>query len=77
MQLFTLGAPLLRTVRENPRRTRGIADMDVRGAIADRIPPSRQELMELVIDESESAMYVTDAKANIVFINKTFTAMLG
>ena len=33
--------------------------------------------MELVIDESESAMYVTDAKANIVFINKTFTAMLG
>jgi len=51
--------------------------MTVYGTIADGIPPARQELMELVTDESLSALYVTDENANIIFINKTFTAMLG
>jgi diguanylate cyclase (GGDEF)-like protein/PAS domain S-box-containing protein len=41
-------------------------------AIADR-----QRLLELAVDESNAAVYVTDADARIVFVNSTFTTMLG
>ena len=39
--------------------------------------PNREELTELAVNESNSAVYVTDADAQIVFINRTFTTMLG
>jgi diguanylate cyclase (GGDEF)-like protein/PAS domain S-box-containing protein len=47
------------------------------GAIAGDAALSRQALIELAVNESNSAVYVTDAEARIIFINKTFTAMLG
>ncbi len=37
----------------------------------------RQQLVELAVNESNSAVYVADATAKILFINKTFTSMLG
>ena len=37
----------------------------------------RHELAELAVDECNSAVYVTDASAQIVFINRTFTDILG
>ena len=37
----------------------------------------RRALSELAVDEANSAIYVTDASANIVFINRTFTEILG
>jgi diguanylate cyclase (GGDEF)-like protein/PAS domain S-box-containing protein len=47
------------------------------GAIGGEIVFDRQALIELAINESNSAVYVTDAEANIIFVNKTFTSMLG
>ncbi|RYE07300.1 MAG: EAL domain-containing protein [Hyphomicrobiales bacterium] len=37
----------------------------------------RQQLIELAVNETNSAVYVTDDKTNIVFVNRTFTDMLG
>jgi diguanylate cyclase (GGDEF)-like protein/PAS domain S-box-containing protein len=37
----------------------------------------RHELAELAVDECNSAVYVTDASAQIVFVNRTFTDILG
>jgi len=37
----------------------------------------RHELSELAVDECNSAVYITDASAQIVFINRTFTDILG
>src|SRR3569623_2905760 len=34
-------------------------------------------LSALAVDECNSAVYITDASANIVFINRTFTDLLG
>jgi diguanylate cyclase (GGDEF)-like protein/PAS domain S-box-containing protein len=47
------------------------------GAIVGDASLSRQALIELAVNESNSAVYVTDADAKIIFINKTFTDMLG
>jgi diguanylate cyclase (GGDEF)-like protein/PAS domain S-box-containing protein len=33
--------------------------------------------MELAVNETNSAVYVTDAQTNIIFVNRTFTSMLG
>src|SRR5882757_8599402 len=58
------------------RRTRAPERMSARRVSGgERL--ARQQLIELVVDESHTAVYVTDAQANIVFINKTFTRMLG
>jgi diguanylate cyclase (GGDEF)-like protein/PAS domain S-box-containing protein len=39
--------------------------------------PGDDELMRLAVNESNAAVYVTDAEAKIVFVNRTFTTMLG
>ena len=51
--------------------------MDRYGALGRETGADRQELIELAVNESNSAVYVTDERANIIFVNKTFTKMLG
>ena len=51
--------------------------MDTYGVRGAARAPDRQELMELAVNESNAAVYVTDENAKIVFINRTFTTMLG
>jgi diguanylate cyclase (GGDEF)-like protein/PAS domain S-box-containing protein len=50
--------------------------METDGAFGESTAAHRQ-LLRLAVDESNAAVYVTDADARIVFINRTFTAMLG
>jgi diguanylate cyclase (GGDEF)-like protein/PAS domain S-box-containing protein len=51
--------------------------MDRTGDIAVIEEPGRRELIELAVNESNSAVYITDSAARIIFINATFTSMLG
>src|SRR3569833_3098254 len=51
--------------------------MELHGATEQDMKLDRQRLIELAVDESNSAVYVADAAAKILFINKTFTTMLG
>ncbi|MEO8758607.1 MAG: EAL domain-containing protein [Devosia sp.] len=51
--------------------------MERNGAVGAETGPERQELIELAVNESNSAVYITDSTAKIIFINKTFTEMLG
>ena len=44
---------------------------------SDRESSSRQALIELAVNEANTAIYVTDAQTRIVYINDTFTSMLG
>ena len=39
--------------------------------------PNLQELMALAVDESNFALYVADAKGKLLFVNRTFTNLLG
>jgi diguanylate cyclase (GGDEF)-like protein/PAS domain S-box-containing protein len=50
--------------------------MELDGAMWD-MGLDRHELSELAVDECNSAVYITDASAQIVFINRTFTDILG
>src|SRR3569833_4075675 len=51
--------------------------MELHGATEQDMKLDRQRLIELAVDESNSAVYVADAAAKILFINKPFTTMLG
>ena len=74
MQLFTLGVAYSAAIG---RRAEGASGpMDVNGAI-DGNQARRLEAIELAVNESNSAIYVTDGAAKIVFVNRTFTDILG
>ncbi len=51
--------------------------MDLDGDKGGEAHPDTRQLMELAVNESNSAVYVTDAAARIIYINKTFSSMLG
>jgi len=51
--------------------------MQKKKAVKPDVPPGRAELVELAVNQSKSAVYVTDADARIVFVNHAFTTMLG
>ncbi len=44
---------------------------------SDEVSRSRQALLELAINEVNTAIYVTDAQSRIAYVNDTFTSMLG
>ena len=64
-------------MREEGAQKRGRDKWTGTGRIGKRAGPDRQELMALAVNESNAAVYVTDENAKIVFINRTFTTMLG
>jgi diguanylate cyclase (GGDEF)-like protein/PAS domain S-box-containing protein len=40
-------------------------------------PPSELELMAIAANESSYALYITDRHANLIYVNRKFTAMFG
>lgn len=38
---------------------------------------SESELIRLAADEVSNAIYITDAKAILIYVNRTFTQMFG
>ncbi|HVY50246.1 MAG TPA: PAS domain S-box protein, partial [Devosia sp.] len=51
--------------------------MTTTGAHRQDAATDRRRLLELAVNESNAAIYVTDEHANILFVNATFTQMLG
>ena len=49
-------------------------DLDTTGEGLNQV---RNALLEIAVNETNSAVYITDAQARLIFVNRTFTDMLG
>ncbi len=72
-RFFTALRASLSDLREEVRPI-GVGAM---GQEATSVVPDLQELMALAINESNFAVYVADAKATLLYVNRTFTELLG